>query len=106
MRGVSSYKLRQMSKWIAIYKEINVEAEKAKSLEKKATHSIIQKADVVCATNNSSGNDLLVEYKFDTVVLDEASQAIEPSCLISMLHAEKWILAGDHHQLPQPWPGL
>jgi len=34
------------------------------------------------------------------VVIDEATQATEPSCLIPLIKARKAIMAGDHKQLP------
>jgi predicted DNA helicase len=37
---------------------------------------------------------------FDVVVIDEATQSIEPSCLIPMVKGQKWVMAGDHKQLP------
>ena len=38
--------------------------------------------------------------KFDWVVCDEASQALLPSVLPALLMAEKFVLVGDHAQLP------
>lgn len=37
---------------------------------------------------------------FDVVIIDEAAQAVEPSCWIPILKGRKLILAGDHLQLP------
>jgi superfamily I DNA and/or RNA helicase len=39
------------------------------------------------------------DVKFETVVIDEAGQALEPACWIAILKAEKLIMAGDHFQL-------
>ncbi|VAI16660.1 unnamed protein product [Triticum turgidum subsp. durum] len=36
---------------------------------------------------------------FDLVIIDEAGQAIEPSCWIPILRGKRCILAGDQHQL-------
>ena len=36
---------------------------------------------------------------FDTLVIDEAGQALEPACWIPILKAKKVVLAGDHCQL-------
>lgn len=38
--------------------------------------------------------------EFDVVIIDEATQALEPECWIALLKAKKAILAGDHLQLP------
>lgn len=37
---------------------------------------------------------------FDTLIIDEAAQCVEPSCWIPILKAKRLILAGDHLQLP------
>jgi superfamily I DNA and/or RNA helicase len=55
---------------------------------------------VVCATNATAGRDALSERRFDTLVIDEATQATEPSCLIPATRADRLVLAGDHRQLP------
>jgi superfamily I DNA and/or RNA helicase len=38
--------------------------------------------------------------KFETVIIDEASQCMEPECWNAILRAKRVIFAGDHHQLP------
>ncbi|KAJ2558016.1 hypothetical protein EV175_001009 [Coemansia sp. RSA 1933] len=70
--------------------------------EKAARKAIFSSTSVVLSTLCGSGDDRLTEYcpKFDVVVIDEASQAIEGECWIAAIQAEKLILAGDHHQLP------
>jgi regulator of nonsense transcripts 1 len=47
-------------------------------LKKKAENEIIKKADVICATCISSADRRLSEYHFNHVLIDEATQAIEP----------------------------
>jgi DNA replication ATP-dependent helicase Dna2 len=39
-------------------------------------------------------------YDFDTVVIDEASQVTLPLAVMAMLAGKRFILAGDHQQLP------
>lgn len=36
---------------------------------------------------------------FDVVILDEASQCLEPVCLDAILRADKFIMIGDYQQL-------
>ena len=42
----------------------------------------------------------LPEGHFSLVVIDECAQALEVSCWIPLLLANKCVLAGDHQQLP------
>lgn len=99
-RGIPPKKMKQIAKWIELQEQISAIIEKAKKLEDEAVDELIQKADVVCTTNSTAGSELLENEDFDVVVIDEATQSTEPSCLISMSHGGKVILAGDHKQLP------
>lgn len=99
-RGIHPKKIKSMAKWIKLQEEIGKLIEKAKKLEDEVVDEIIEGADVVCATNSTSGSELLSDREFDVAVIDEATQATEPSCLIPMTHSSKVIMAGDHKQLP------
>lgn len=71
----------------------------------KAVLEVLGQARVVLATNIAAGDKLLGRYVssygfFDTVVIDEAAQALEVSCWIPLLKGRRLILAGDHKQLP------
>lgn len=99
-RGIPSGKLRKMAKWISVQRSINKNYDEARKLQSKAIEDIIERTAVVCATNSSAGSDLLKDTQFDVVCVDEATQATEPECLIPLLKGKKWVLAGDHHQLP------
>ncbi|KAF7870139.1 uncharacterized protein EAF02_009329 [Botrytis sinoallii] len=55
---------------------------------------------VVLATLHGAGGFQLRDEKFDVVIIDEASQALEAQCWVSLLSASKVVLAGDHLQLP------
>lgn len=99
-RGIPPGKLKSMGQWLAIQEKISEWAEKAKELEDKATHEILGEAEVICTTNASAGIDLLQDYQFDVVFIDEATQATEPACLIPMVKGRKFVMAGDHKQLP------
>jgi predicted DNA helicase len=99
-RAIPSGKLRKMAKWISIQREINKSYETANQLQKKAIEDLIEKTSVVCATNSSAGSDLLKDTIFDVVCVDEATQATEPEALIPLIKGKRWVLAGDHHQLP------
>jgi ATP-dependent RNA/DNA helicase IGHMBP2 len=60
---------------------------------------IIAKAQVITATLVGSNHYTIKNLTFDTVVIDEAGQALEPACWIPILKSKKVVLAGDHFQL-------
>ncbi|KAI8802126.1 DNA helicase [Cladochytrium replicatum] len=68
--------------------------------EVKVVDGILRNANVVLTTLNGSGSKKLMKENFDVVLIDEATQALEPECWIAMLKAKRVILAGDHLQLP------
>jgi len=79
----------------------------AKSLQKEAfelerfiAERIIRQAHVVCATLSGSASEALATEKFDCVIIDESGQAMLPAALIAMRKSDRYILAGDPHQLP------
>ncbi|MEO6523543.1 MAG: AAA domain-containing protein [Mucilaginibacter sp.] len=60
---------------------------------------VVAKAQVISATLVGSNHYTIRNLKFNTVVIDEAGQALEPACWIPILKAQKLVLAGDHCQL-------
>eukprot|EP00756_Hemistasia_phaeocysticola_P023373 Hpha_TRINITY_DN15887_c1_g5::TRINITY_DN15887_c1_g5_i1::g.189706::m.189706/K14326/UPF1, RENT1; regulator of nonsense transcripts 1 len=61
----------------------------------------LRKAQAVCATCSGSASEILERMFFPAVLLDEASQATEPSSLVPLMHgAQQVALVGDHKQLP------
>jgi predicted DNA helicase len=68
-------------------------------LERKAMTSVLEGAQVVCATLAALEGSVLRHRSFDLALLDEATQAIEPMALIAFLKAPTVILAGDPKQL-------
>lgn len=99
-RGIPADKITSMAKWIRKREELDDMFAKADRLQHEAVADIIEKADVVCTTNSTAGSEMLSEVKFDTGVIDEATQAVEPACLIPLLKVGRAVLAGDHKQLP------
>jgi hypothetical protein len=61
---------------------------------------LVSKAQVITATLIGANHYTIRQLQFDTVVIDEAGQALEPACWVPILKAQKVILAGDHCQLP------
>ena len=99
-RGVSEEKVREMAEWIELQEEADMLFERSDRLEDRAVEELLDAADVVCSTNSTAGSDLLTDRSFDVVVIDEATQATEPSCLVPITLAGRVVMAGDHRQLP------
>ena len=57
-------------------------------------------APVVAATTASCGGTALRSQEFDVAVVDEAGQLTEPGTLAAVNRAERFVLVGDHQQLP------
>lgn len=99
-RGVSPRNILSMANWIKINRKIQDLFEDIDYMEKMALKNTITKSDVVVSTNSSAGIDYMDGFTFDVAVIDEASQATEPSCLIPIVKSKKLIMSGDHKQLP------
>jgi len=68
---------------------------------RNARMEILTKADVVCCTLSGSGHESLEILDFDTIIIDEAAQAIEPSTLIPLRYQfTRCVMVGDPQQLP------
>jgi predicted DNA helicase len=83
-----------------LLKEARNLVQDATKLEDYAVMDILNKADVVTCTLVGSVNRYLEGKRFETVVIDEAAQALEPATWIPIAKANKVILAGDPFQLP------
>ena len=72
--------------------------------QQRSVCELLQGAHVVLCTNTGAADRALrclpAEHAFDLVVLDEAAQALEPSCYVPLLRGRRAVLAGDHRQLP------
>lgn len=99
-RGVPPQRIEEMAVWLALQERADALFDEAEALEQEAIDEVLEAADVVCSTNSTAGSDLLGGHTFDTLVVDEATQATAPSCWIPMTHAGRAILVGDHKQLP------
>ncbi|KDN35153.1 hypothetical protein RSAG8_11841, partial [Rhizoctonia solani AG-8 WAC10335] len=68
---------------------------------RKFRHEVLTEADVICSTLSGAGHEVLEPFEFETVVIDEAAQAIEIATLIPLRYGCKTcILVGDPQQLP------
>jgi len=100
VRGITSRNIRSMAQWITVNREIQRLYNEAKCIEEEIIREIIDNSEVVLSTNSSVALEYLEGVKFDVAVIDEASQATIPSVLIPIGKSDKFILAGDHKQLP------
>ncbi|MBN2881395.1 IGHMBP2 family helicase [Candidatus Woesearchaeota archaeon] len=98
--GLSAEKIQSMSKWISAQNQIKEIIARVDKTKRELIKSCIASASVICTTNTNSNSQYLENLTFDLVLIDEAGQSTEPSCLIPISKAKKVILVGDHKQLP------
>ena len=60
----------------------------------------LQSAQVVAATTATCGGTAMQSQSFDAAVVDEAGQLTEPGTLAATTLADRFVLVGDHQQLP------
>ena len=99
-RGISPDKMKSMAQWIEYNQQIDELHDEIKRVENKMIRDIIETSDVILSTNSSAALESIARTKFDVAIIDEASQATIPSVLIPIAKAHRFILAGDHKQLP------
>lgn len=61
---------------------------------------VLDKASVITATLVGANQYAIRNRQYETVIIDEAAQALEPACWIPLLKANRVVFAGDHCQLP------
>lgn len=84
----------------AIYDDLKELRREFRERESKCVDNLVRGSSVVLSTLHGAGGHQLRNAKFDVVIIDEASQALEAQCWIPLLSASKVVLAGDHLQLP------
>ena len=72
----------------------------ARKLEAEAAESILNRANVVCATLTGLDSEILGQRSFDLAVIDEAGQGTEPATWLPLLRSNRVVFGGDHCQLP------
>lgn len=83
-----------------IYDDLKQLRKEFRERESKCVDNLVRESSVVLGTLHGAGGYQLKNQRFDVVIIDEASQALEAQCWIPLLSADKVILAGDHLQLP------
>lgn len=92
------YKLQSLKESVG---ELSAKDEsRYEKLSREAENLILSKAEVICCTCSVAASPKFRSYKFRHVLIDEATQAMEPECLIPIvLGCKQLILVGDHQQL-------
>lgn len=84
-----------------MHRDIKINQKEIRRMEDVMTASVLDDAEVICATTIGCGHRLLESRKFPIVLMDEATQATEPSALVPIVKGcRQLILVGDHQQLP------
>eukprot|EP00584_Thalassiosira_punctigera_P027783 CAMPEP_0172578402 /NCGR_PEP_ID=MMETSP1067-20121228/138716_1 /TAXON_ID=265564 ORGANISM="Thalassiosira punctigera, Strain Tpunct2005C2" /NCGR_SAMPLE_ID=MMETSP1067 /ASSEMBLY_ACC=CAM_ASM_000444 /LENGTH=1025 /DNA_ID=CAMNT_0013371095 /DNA_START=72 /DNA_END=3146 /DNA_ORIENTATION=- len=107
LKTLSNAKSRPSEKRVA-YREMKSLKKEIRSREEKVVGEILKDSNVVLATNVGAASSVFNRMRdskrepisFDLVIIDEAAQALEASCWISLLRGKRAVLAGDHKQLP------
>ncbi|KAJ9501661.1 hypothetical protein LTR96_006346 [Exophiala xenobiotica] len=88
----------------AIYADLKDLRKEYREREGRCIDGLVRDSKVVLSTLHGAGGHQLRHQEFDVVVIDEASQTLEPQCWIPLIFAggdvKKLVLAGDHLQLP------
>lgn len=84
----------------ALFAEARNIMKEVENSEQYIIKDLVAKAQVITATLVGANHYTVRNLKFNTVVIDEAGQALEPACWVPILKAQKVVLAGDHCQLP------
>ncbi|MEJ6563114.1 MAG: AAA domain-containing protein [Euryarchaeota archaeon] len=92
--------LRGKEKGMA-HREVNQNFKEMRNIESNMISSVLDGAEVICATTIGVGHNLLRDRRFPVVLMDEATQASEPSALVPITRGcRQLVLVGDHKQLP------
>ncbi|KGQ91314.1 hypothetical protein MEO_00687 [Candida albicans P94015] len=96
----------------ALYSELKLLKKELRQRERKIVNELLVQAQVVVATLHGSGSYELKNsvgtnnnegIVFDTIIIDEVSQSLEPQCWIPLLLSNRFkrlVIAGDNMQLP------
>jgi ATP-dependent RNA/DNA helicase IGHMBP2 len=84
----------------ALFNEARNIRQEVERTEQYIVDDILNKANIITSTLVGANHYTIRSRRFDTIVIDEAAQALEPSCWIPVLKAKKLVMAGDHNQLP------
>lgn len=84
----------------ALFDEAHRIMKEVEAMEQYIIEDVTAKTQVVTATFVGSNHYTVRDLTFDTLIIDEAGQSLEPACWIPIRKAKRVIMAGDHCQLP------
>lgn len=97
-------KIKELGHQLDMQREkIQSAARRRESERRKIQSEILHKSQIICSTLSGSSHNVLssLQMKFETVIIDEAAQAIELSALIPLKYGGKQcVMVGDPNQLP------
>ncbi|KZS90457.1 hypothetical protein SISNIDRAFT_180023 [Sistotremastrum niveocremeum HHB9708] len=68
---------------------------------RRARIEVLSDADVICSTLSGAGHEILEQFDFEMIIIDEAAQSIELSSLIPLKYrCKRCVMVGDPKQLP------
>jgi superfamily I DNA and/or RNA helicase len=83
-----------------LIKEVRNLRTQIKEIQQYNEQQLFEKADVILGTPIGLTDARIGEFRFQTLIIDEAGQCLEPLAWCIFPLADKIILAGDHWQLP------
>ena len=84
----------------ALFAEARKIAAEVEHTEQYIIDDVLSRAQVITATLVGANHYTVRQRRYETVVIDEAGQALEAACWIPILKSKKVVMAGDHCQLP------
>jgi ATP-dependent RNA/DNA helicase IGHMBP2 len=83
-----------------LFKEVKSIRNEILAVQNYNEEKMYQQAQVILGTPVGLQTDLIKKINFDTLIIDEAGQCLEPLAWAILPLAKRWVLAGDHLQLP------
>ncbi|MBN2796087.1 MAG: IGHMBP2 family helicase [Clostridia bacterium] len=99
-RGLSKMQIREMKPFLKVQKKIDTLYHKIQTMKQEIQEYLLMKHPLIATTNSTAGSMILDAMHFDWAIIDEAAQASMPSALIPISKANRFVLIGDHYQLP------
>lgn len=103
LRNISSRRMDIMNKLDEVKDKRQTATRQYDADRKRIQQEVLMQADVVCSTLGGAGHPTLnaLPYDFETVIIDEAAQAVELDTLIPLRYGcKRCIMVGDPNQLP------